>query len=119
MSYCRWSSDNFGCDLYCYEDVAGGWTTHVAGRRHVGEIPSVDWTASPEQIAAAHKAQTDALAASPLEPIGLPHDGATFRDGTLEDFLATLLMLREAGYRFGDYVLDSVREEMAEEVAGP
>lgn len=26
MSYCRWTHD---CDLYCYEDVTGGWTIHV------------------------------------------------------------------------------------------
>lgn len=26
MSYCRWSTDDFKCDLYIYEDVAGGWT---------------------------------------------------------------------------------------------
>ena len=39
MSYCRWSSDNWKCDLYCYEDVSGGITTHVAGNRIVGDIP--------------------------------------------------------------------------------
>ena len=33
MSYCRWSTDNFKCDLYCYEDVNGGFTTHVASNR--------------------------------------------------------------------------------------
>lgn len=33
MSYCRWSSMNWMCDVYVYEDVGGGWTTHVAGRR--------------------------------------------------------------------------------------
>ncbi len=33
MSYCRWSSDNTNCDLYCYEDCSGGFTTHVAGFR--------------------------------------------------------------------------------------
>lgn len=33
MSYCRFSSNNFACDVYVYEDVAGGWTTHVAARK--------------------------------------------------------------------------------------
>jgi hypothetical protein len=46
------------------------------------------------------------------EPLGLPHDGESFNDETLEDFLARLLMLREAGYRFPDYVLERVREEI-------
>lgn len=39
MSYCRWSSMNWMCDVYVYEDVSGGWTTHVAGRRRV--IPPI------------------------------------------------------------------------------
>ncbi len=35
MSYCRWSSDDWQCDVYVYEDASGGWTCHVANRRHV------------------------------------------------------------------------------------
>lgn len=35
MSYCRWSSDNWNCDVYVYESVYGGWQTHVAGRRRM------------------------------------------------------------------------------------
>lgn len=29
MAYCRWSTPD--CDVYVYEDVMGGWTTHVKG----------------------------------------------------------------------------------------
>jgi hypothetical protein len=39
MSYCRWSSDFGECDVYVYEDVNGGWTTHVAGRRLKHRVP--------------------------------------------------------------------------------
>lgn len=39
MSYCRWSSDWGECDIYCYADCMGGWTTHVAGRRVKHSIP--------------------------------------------------------------------------------
>ena len=39
MSYCRWSSDNFTCDLYIYESVYDCWTIHVAQSRHVGPLP--------------------------------------------------------------------------------
>ena len=39
MSYCRWSSMNWRCDVYVYEDCSGGWTTHIAGRRRA--IPPV------------------------------------------------------------------------------
>jgi hypothetical protein len=37
MSYCRWSSLNWKCDLYVY-DSGGVWITHVAGRRRIGPI---------------------------------------------------------------------------------
>jgi hypothetical protein len=33
MSYCRWSSDNYNCDLYCFEHVDGYYQTYVAGNR--------------------------------------------------------------------------------------
>lgn len=35
MSYCRFSSMNWMCDVYVYEDCGGGWVTHVAGRRRL------------------------------------------------------------------------------------
>ena len=42
MSYCRWSSMNSMCDVYVYEDDAGGWTTHVAAKRRIlPPIPSL------------------------------------------------------------------------------
>lgn len=30
MSYCRFSSMNWMCDVYAYADMDGGWTVHVA-----------------------------------------------------------------------------------------
>ena len=44
MSYCRWSSDNFQCDVYCYADVSGGYTTHVKDGKTYND-------ATPEQAA--------------------------------------------------------------------
>lgn len=41
MSYCRWSSDNWKCDLYCYED-ANGYITHVADNRIVKIVKAAD-----------------------------------------------------------------------------
>jgi hypothetical protein len=35
MAFCRWSND---CDVYCYEDSSGGFTTHVSGRKDDGKI---------------------------------------------------------------------------------
>jgi hypothetical protein len=116
MSYCRWSSDNFLCDLYCYADVSGGWTTNVATRRYVGDIPPIDWS-TDETAAASLEAQHAALQRCALEPIGLAHDGESFRDGDLEAFRATLLRLRAAGYRFSDAVLANVQDEIGDDVS--
>lgn len=33
MSWCRWSSMNWQCDLYIYDDVGGYVSVHVAGRK--------------------------------------------------------------------------------------
>lgn len=74
MSYCRWSTDDFTCDLYCYES-SEGYVTHVASYKDSREKDS-------------------------REPIGLAYDGQSFLDETPEDFLATLTMLKEAGYTF-------------------
>lgn len=44
MSYCRWSSDNWRCDVYVYESCSGGWLTHVAGQKRVlPPIPDLPW----------------------------------------------------------------------------
>lgn len=101
MSYCRWSSDNFRCDLYCYEDVRGGWTTQVAGSRYIGGPPEYN---NLEQFYRDGKS----------EFIGLPYDGMQFNDSTLAAFRERLLHLREVGYQFPDYVIEMVDEEMKE-----
>lgn len=125
MSYCRFSSDDWRCELYCYGDVSGGITTHVAGNKIVGEIPATDWKGfiakriTPEEFAAQHSAQMKWMETAERKPIGLPHDGESFNDPDLESFLARLLHLRELGYKFPDYVIESVREEIEEEKAQP
>lgn len=115
MSYCRWSSDNWRCDLYCYEDVRGGFTTHVASNRIVGDIPEEPELSSPlpADFMERHQAVMDFLETAEHQPIGLPHDGETFNDPDLPSFLARLESLREMGYSFPDYVLDRVRNEIA------
>lgn len=124
MSYCRWSSDDFRCDIYCYEDVSGGFTTHVAGNRVRGEIPRerFDLLMKPDrtegelqEFMASHKAQMDYLETAERESIGLPYDGQSFNDPDLKSFLKRLLHLRATGYNFPDHVLENVREELAEE----
>ena len=116
MSYCRWSSDDWSCDLYCYEDVSGGWTTHVGCNRIIGDVPKeLDLRiATPEAWLDSHREAMRFVETAEREPIGLPHDGETFNDPTLETFKQRLLDLRAVGYRFPDYVLEDVEEEIRE-----
>lgn len=118
MSYCRWSSDNWKCDLYCYAHVDGSYTTHVAGNRIIGEPPEIDWDASPQVIADQHKAAHEFLQSCDRVDIDLPHVGETFKDATLEEFKARLLSLRAIGYHFPDHVLAEIDAEIFECSAG-
>ena len=112
MSYCRWSSMNWKCDLYCYEGT-GGFTTHVAGNRVQGNAPELlPLTAPPDEWLKAYRKQLAFLKNAERVDIGLPHDRETFVDPDLERFLERLMYLREVGYIFPDYVIESIKEEM-------
>jgi len=121
VSYCRWSSDGWRSDVYCYEDVKGGWTTHVAGLKRVGldtlipiDPDLLDFTAeNATEWTMAHSAFMRALEKLEMAPIGLPHDGETFRDPTLEAFKARLVMLRDEGYHVPADVFEAIDEELA------
>ncbi len=130
MSYCRWSTDDFQCDLYCYEDVSGGYTTHVAGRRrkYLEPLPPADPQPEHGNIEAwiawaARQIDRLRLVQQRLENLQFeweelptPDGGEwTFNDPDLPSFLARLLDLRRQGFQFPDYVLDAVRKEMAEQ----
>lgn len=128
MSYCRWSSDDFGCDLYCYES-AEGYVTHVAGSRPVGDVPKVTAWPPPGGDDPAAVANWSQLIVDEMQtqhaflmkceraPIGLAFDGETFTDRTLQDFHSRLVMLRANGYRFPDGVLQTILDEIAGERA--
>ena len=144
MSYCRWSSCNWMCDVYVYEDVCGGWTTHVAGRRRVMRpIPDMplmifphfggQWNAEQRRMVypsrwhalasrivfgfAAfwhNKVHMGSLSLIPLKPIGLPHDGESFNDETPGDCANRLMDLRRLGYVVPDFAITALIEEQAE-----
>lgn len=102
MSYCRWSTDDFKCDLYAYE--GDKYYIHVAANRHTipyDEMKELDWDERYKH----------------MEPIGLPCDGETFGFETLQEFKNKFLELRKMGYRFPDRVLGRIQEEIEEEKA--
>ncbi|WP_314435823.1 hypothetical protein [Massilia timonae] len=113
MSYCRFSSDNFGCDVYVYEHVAGGFVTHVAGNRIVGDVPKLPRPTKENrsEYMAAHRAQMDFMTDAKREDIDLPHAGGSFSDDTAGECAARLESLRVLGYKVPQYAIDALREE--------
>ena len=117
MSYCRWSSDDYQCDLYVYESDMG-FEIHVAGNRLVFDEPlpppapppNVDFDAWYQR----HRTVRDMVQSARRKPIGLPNDGETYvlsEPGAAAD---QLVALRAVGYRFPERVIDLLREEQAE-----
>lgn len=121
MSYCRWSSDDFSCDLYCYQD-SGGYSTHVAAHRAVYKEPlppDIELSSEPAIIDAwvnRHQHVMEMLKNADRVDIGLPYDGQSFHDSDLGEFLQRLRHLKEVGYKFPDYVIEAVIEETKEQV---
>jgi len=115
MSYCRWSSDNFKCDIYAYESDAG-FEIHVANRRVVGDVPPLAniLEVPIEEFMESYRAQHIFLDSAERVQIGLEYDGQSFTCPTLADFLEKMQELRDKGYNFPDYVLEEIREELAE-----
>ena len=118
MSYCRWSSDDYQCDVYVYEDVSGGWTTHVAGNRIVFAEPlppDVPFNADHMgEWLERHNKVMEMVDKAQRVPIGGPSDGQTFNDATAEKCASWLEALRSEGYVVPQYAIDSLREEEEE-----
>ncbi|MHA2065498.1 MAG: hypothetical protein ACXABY_14080 [Candidatus Thorarchaeota archaeon] len=113
MSYCRWSSDGWKSDVYVYES-AEDFTIHVATNKrvHADPCPKVDWK-SGGYLKQCEEEQRW-VDESTLEPLGLPHDGETYREDSAEECVARLLKLREAGYHVPQYAIDNLKEEIEE-----
>jgi hypothetical protein len=119
MSYCRWSDDDFRCDLYCYESD-GGYVTRIAALMFVysGQPPRVDSNGhhDADKIALQTKARDKFFENAIKIPIGLPYDGETFVDEDIHSFRKRLVLLKELGYRFPDRVLARIDDEIREEI---
>lgn len=122
ISYCRWSTDDFQCDLYVYEDVGGYWSINVAGRRlvwHEGFLPEpVNVSADPtgffermSEVMDLMRHDGEDCEAYHREDIDLPHAGAHFAEATPGDAADRLEELRDLGYRFPEQVITELRQE--------
>lgn len=118
MSYCRFSSDDFQCDVYVYEDCYGGWTTHVASCHRVFREPLppvIEWSEDNHEAFCERDTRVmEMVDKAELVPIGLPHDGAFFNDETPGECAERLKELKAMGYLVPQYAIDALLEE-----AGP
>ncbi len=120
MSYCRWSSDGYKCDVYVYEDVHGGWTTHVAGRKKAGldTLPPDPLTLignmHSEEWLEAYRSFHEAYERLPFVDHAMAGAGETFNDDTPGECADRLERLREVGFYVPDYAIAALREEQSE-----
>jgi hypothetical protein len=113
MSYCRFSSDDYQCDVYCYADVCGGFRTHVASVRFVlsGKLPPPVDKSDITAWLARHRAVTVLVKDCERVDIGLPYDGEVFNDDTAQEAADRLEMLKSTGYNVPQYAIDALRDE--------
>lgn len=122
MSYCRWSTDDFQCDIYCYESCDGGWDIHVAANRHVlkdGDLPPrVPFTLENKDAWIERWMKVmEWVKTAELCPIGLEHDGKSYNEPTALDAANRLLALRDDGYNVPQDAIDALLEESEDEAA--
>lgn len=115
MSYCRWSSDDFRCDLYVYE-AGDGVTIHVAAKRHDirdADLPPPMELAAVDAAAwfARHQAVKTVIDRAPLVDIGLPHDGESFYGLSHIEAASRVRELIALGYRCDLSVADDLEAE--------
>ena len=114
MSYCRWSSDDYQCDVYVYEHVEGGFDTHIAGYRYKFSEPlppPINIRDDPEAWYARHQAVLAMTRGADMVPIDLPLAGAKFCHDTAEECAEWLEELRKIGFIVPQYAIDALREE--------
>lgn len=117
MSVCRWSSDDFRCDLYIYSGEAG-YACHVATMRHdweppeggdrallalAGKIPSEEWMDRSRRY-------YDALDAAPMVPVESPYAGCWWDGLEDEDLWPLIVFLHESGCRVPEWLLAEARD---------
>lgn len=114
MSYCRFSTNDYLCDVYAYDDCAGGITIHIAGTRYVFDQPLPEHVHFDAQNLTAwmerHNKVLAMIETATREKISLKHAGESFYGLDAESAAAMMEELRDIGYRFPDGVIEDMRE---------
>ena len=113
MSYCRWSSEQFQCDVYVYESESG-FETHIAGNRVIYGEPLPE----PIEICAAgwierHTKVEEMYEKAERQDIDHPEAGESYTDSTAKACADRLRVLKAEGFVVPQYVIDDLIEEDA------
>lgn len=114
MSWCRWSSLDWRCDLYVYESERGV-EVDVAVRRRIIDPeslpapidPAVDIDAWAQRADEVH----EIVRRADMIPIGLPHDGEYRTFDTLDEAADWIDELDRMGYVVPEGMTDQMRED--------
>lgn len=113
MSYCRFSSDDYQCDAYVYEDGMGVFNIHLANNRVVGDIPKMPslTECTSDEFLKAYKKQMKFMNTALSEPIILKYHGETFRTDTARECAEALIRFAKIGYHIPPYAIRTLLEE--------
>lgn len=118
MSYARFSSDDYQCDVYVYESD-NAWVTHTAMRRYVLDgllPPKVPFDEAHMQAFVERSAKMSAIVEHARQTlIELPDAGESFRDPTPLACAERLERLKALGFRVPQHAIDTLRDEAAED----
>lgn len=113
MSICRWSDDDYRCDLYIYEGSDGYYHVHVANGRYViaEEMPEITLDLPDDEILRRRQAIGEILDRSTVEKITLPFAGKSFKVKTLKELKELVYMLKAVGYHVPEFVFALIENE--------
>lgn len=113
MSYCRWSTDDFQCDLYIYESCHGGYSINIASRRRMYHEPLPPPINFVDDLQGWFSRQQSVMRMPyDMVDIDLEHTGKSFTLDTPAEVITFLGELRALGYIFPDDVIESLQEEI-------
>jgi hypothetical protein len=129
MSYCRWSSDDYQCDVYVYQSDYG-YECHVAGRRRdfarAGlNVPEpVEFSAeNADAWVARHVAVGTLLDDERWDDPNFvgwahlpePYAGESYTVATAQECADLLRQIRAAGFNVPESVIEKLQQEAADE----
>jgi hypothetical protein len=118
MSYCRWSSDDFTCDLYAWHDISDNIVIHCSSNRRVWPEdllpPKCSDDATTQEWAERFMEVMKLVDQTELIELDFEYAGERIACGTRSEAIEKFLELREIGYKFPDAVIEMLKAEIEE-----